>query len=167
MSLFSVKNNEIYVTYRINSNKSSSNQSPEPIIQAIYFFLYSPTMTTIKAESKTVPTKTIAINVPMIYKTRPLQQVKAESNPVPTPNTHPTPSKPRAMSSKAHFPASSSPSSSPSPSSSSETSATHHFTDTGPRLKYSGSWVDYNLLPDFLRDYCLAKAYEMIEDAGH
>jgi len=135
MSLFSLKNNEIYVTYRINSNKSSFNQSPEPIIQAIYFFLYSSNMTTIKAESKTVP----------------------------TPNTHPTPSKTRAMSSKAHFPASSS----SSHSSSSEISAPNHFTDTGPRLKYSGSWVDYNLLPDFLRDYCLAKAYEMIEDAGH
>lgn len=156
MSLFSLKNNEICVTYRINSNKSSSNQSPEPIIQAIYFFLYSSNMTTIKAESKTVPTKTIAINVPMIYKTRPLQQVKAESKTVPTPNTNPTPSKTMAMSSKAHFPASSS-----------EISAPNHFTDTGPRLKYSGSWVDYNLLPDFLRDYCLAKAYEMIEDAGH
>lgn len=135
MSLFSLKNNEIYVTYRINSNKSSFNQSPEPIIQAIYFFLYSSNMTTIKAESKTVP----------------------------TPNTNPTPSKTRAMSSKAHFPASSS----SSHSSSSEISAPNHFTDTGPRLKYSGSWVDYNLLPDFLRDYCLAKAYEMIEDAGH
>lgn len=162
MSLFSLKNNEIYVTYRINSNKSSFKQSSDPIIQALYFFLYSPNMTTIKAESKTVPTKTIAINVPMIYKTIPLQQVKAESKTVPTPNTNPTPSKTMAMSSKAHFPASSS----SSHSSSSEISAPNHFTDTGPRLKYSGSWVDYNLLPDFLRDYCLAKAYEMIEDAG-
>lgn len=163
MSLFSLKNNEIYVTYRINSNKSSSNQSPEPIIQAIYFFLYDPNMTTNKAESKTVPTKTIAINVPMIYKTTPLQQVKAESKTVPTPNTHTTQSKTRAMSSKAYFPASSY----FFPSSSSEISAPNHFTNTGPRLKYSGSWVDYNLLPDFLRDYCLTKAYEMIEDAGH
>lgn len=158
MSLFSVKNNEIYVTYRINSNKSSSNQSPEPIIQAIYFFLYSPTMTTIKAESKTVPTKTIAINVPMIYKTRPLQQVKAESKTVPTY----TQSKPRASCPRSDF----SLIQAPLTPQSADYTAPHHFTDKGPRLKYSGTWVDYNLLPDFLRDYCLAKAYEMIEDAG-
>lgn len=156
MSLFSLKNNEICVTYRINSNKSSSNQSPEPIIQAIYFFLYSSNMTTIKAESKTVPTKTIAINVPMIYKTIPLQQVKAESKTVPTPETpHSYTPPPKSLFIKQ------------TPLLNSEISAPNHFTDTGPRLKYSGSWVDYNLLPDFLRDYCLAKAYEMIEDAGH
>lgn len=156
MSLFSLKNNEIYVTYRINSNKSSFNQSPEPIIQAIYFFLYSSNMTTIKAESKTVPTKTIAINVPMIYKTIPLQQVKAESKTVPTPETpHSYTPLPKSLFIKQ------------TPFLNSDISAPNHFTDTGPRLKYSGSWVDYNLLPDFLRDYCLAKAYEMIEDAGH
>lgn len=156
MSLFSLKNNEIYVTYRINSNKRSSNQSPEPIIQAIYFFLYSSNMTTIKAESKTVPTKTIAINVPMRYKTIPLQQVKAESKTVPTPETpHPSPHPPKSLFIKQ------------TPLPNSDISAPNHFTDTGPRLKYSGTWVDYNLLPDFLRDYCLAKAYEMIEDAGH
>ncbi len=159
MSLFSLKNNEIYVTYRINSNKSSFKQSPEPIIQALYFFLYSPTMTTIKAESKTLPTKTIAINVPMIYKTIPLQQVKAESKTVPT-NENPHSSTQPPKSQKSDI--------SPSvPHPTSDISAPNHFTDTGPRLKYSGTWVDYNLLPDFLRDYCLAKAYEMIEDAGH
>lgn len=140
MSLFSLENKEIYVTYRINSNKNSFNNDPEPIIQAIYFFLYSPTMTTISAESKTVPTKPIAITVPIIYKTRPLQQIKA-SKIAPTIKTSP-------------------------PLPTTDISAPHHFTDIGPRLQYSGSWVDYNLLPDFLRDYCLSKAYEMIEDAG-
>ena len=163
MSLFSVKNNEIYVTYRINSNKSSSNQSPEPIIQAIYFFLYSPTMTTIKAESKTVPTKTIAKTVPLIYKTQPRPQNKAESKTVPTPNTHPTPSKPWASCSRSDF----SLIQAPLTPQSADYTAPHHFTDKGPRLGYSGCWIDYNLLPDFLRDYCLTKAYEMIEDAGH
>lgn len=167
MSLFSLKNNEIYVTYRINSNKSSFNQSPEPIIQAIYFFLYSSNMTTIKAESKTVPTKTIAINVPMIYKTIPLQQVKAESKTVPTPETpHSYTPLQKSLFIK-QTPLLNSDISPSVPSPTSDISAPNHFTDTGPRLKYSGSWVDYNLLPDFLRDYCLAKAYEMIEDAGH
>lgn len=163
MSLFSVKNNEIYVTYRINSNKNGIKTIPEPTIQAIYFFLYSPTMTTIKAESKTVPTKTIAINVPMIYKTRPLQQVKAESKTVPTPNTRPTQSEPRASCPRSDFSLIQAPL---TPKLTAYT-APHHFTDKGPRLGYSGSWVDYNLLPDFLRDYCLTKAYEMIEAAGH
>jgi len=155
MSLFKLKNKEIYVTYRINSNKNSFNKDPEPIIQAIYFFLYSPTMTTISAESKTVPTKPIAITVPKIYKTRPLQQIKAESKTAPTPETpHSYTPLPKSLFIKQ------------TPLLNSDISAPHHFTDIGPRLQYSGSWVDYNLLPDFLRDYCLSKAYEMIEDAG-
>lgn len=163
MSLFSLKNKEIYVTYRINSNKNSSKQDQGPTIQAIYFFLYSPHMTTFKAESKTVPTNHIAIIVPTIYKTQPPPQFKAESKTVPTPISPSPQSKPRAMSLNAIFSSNHTSPSIPS----SDISAQHHFTDNGSRLRYSGTWVDYNLLPDFLRDYCLTKAYEMIEDAGH
>ena len=155
MSLFSVKNNEIYVTYRINSNKNGIKTIPEPIIQAIFFFLYSPNMAEKQAEKN--PSRQ-AIIVPTIYKTPKLHNNATESKTVPTSNQ----SEPRASCPRSDF----SLIQTPLTPQSADYTAPHHFTDKGPRLGYSGSWVDYNLLPDFLRDYCLTKAYEMIEDAG-